>query len=459
MYDQLGGGFHRYSTDARWLVPHFEKMLYDNALLDRRLRRGPPGDGARRLRPRRARHARLPAARDDRARGRLLFGDRRRLQAPRRQVGGGRLLRLVRGRDSPGAGRRPRDRTVHPLLRRDGGGKLRGREHPRRRRAPPRRRGARRAGAPAGGAVRGARRSVAARSATTRSSPPGTAWRSPRRRWRGGSSTSAATSTPPSRAATFVLDKMRPGGRLARSAKDGRAGVAGFLDDYAFVCAGLIDLYEATFDARWLREAIALADEVERLFADPAGGWFMTAADHERPDRAREARLRRRRAVGHVGRAAERAAPRDVHVGRSLARRRRPRVRRHRADAGREPARADRGAAGARLRQRRGEGDRDRLAARRDRRRRARPARRRPAHLRPQPRARRRVRGRRARARQADPVHRRQDRGRRAAHRLRLRPRPLRAARARARRAGRAAEAPPPLPDVAPRSRDADHSW
>src|SRR5438270_239809 len=35
MYDQLGGGFYRYSTDARWLVPHFEKMLYDNALLSR----------------------------------------------------------------------------------------------------------------------------------------------------------------------------------------------------------------------------------------------------------------------------------------------------------------------------------------------------------------------------------------------------------------------------------------
>ena len=35
LYDQLGGGFHRYSTDARWLVPHFEKMLYDNALLSR----------------------------------------------------------------------------------------------------------------------------------------------------------------------------------------------------------------------------------------------------------------------------------------------------------------------------------------------------------------------------------------------------------------------------------------
>ena len=35
MYDQVGGGFHRYSVDARWLVPHFEKMLYDNAMLAR----------------------------------------------------------------------------------------------------------------------------------------------------------------------------------------------------------------------------------------------------------------------------------------------------------------------------------------------------------------------------------------------------------------------------------------
>ena len=40
MYDHLGGGFHRYSTDARWLVPHFEKMLYDNALLLNTYREG-----------------------------------------------------------------------------------------------------------------------------------------------------------------------------------------------------------------------------------------------------------------------------------------------------------------------------------------------------------------------------------------------------------------------------------
>src|SRR5205085_11167426 len=42
------------------------------------------------------------------------------------------------------------------------------------------------------------------------------------------------------------------------------------------------DLYEATFDRRGLATARELADETERLFADAAGGWFMTADDHER---------------------------------------------------------------------------------------------------------------------------------------------------------------------------------
>ncbi len=44
IYDHLGGGFHRYSTDERWLVPHFEKMLYDNALLVARLSGSVSGD-------------------------------------------------------------------------------------------------------------------------------------------------------------------------------------------------------------------------------------------------------------------------------------------------------------------------------------------------------------------------------------------------------------------------------
>jgi uncharacterized protein YyaL (SSP411 family) len=85
------------------------------------------------------------------------------------------------------------------------------------------------------------------------------------------------------RAAELVLTKLRVGGRLMRSYKDGRAGQPGFLEDYALVAAGLFDLYEASFDPRWLREALALCSETERLFADPGqGGWFTTAADHEK---------------------------------------------------------------------------------------------------------------------------------------------------------------------------------
>ena len=51
IHDQLGGGFHRYAVDAIWLVPHFEKMLYDNALLARAL---PRRRSRRRARPRHA---------------------------------------------------------------------------------------------------------------------------------------------------------------------------------------------------------------------------------------------------------------------------------------------------------------------------------------------------------------------------------------------------------------------
>ena len=66
MYDHVGGGFHRYSTDARWLVPHFEKMLYDNAQLAvRSTSRRYQLTGRRRLRARGPRDARLRRPRDD----------------------------------------------------------------------------------------------------------------------------------------------------------------------------------------------------------------------------------------------------------------------------------------------------------------------------------------------------------------------------------------------------------
>jgi hypothetical protein len=85
------------------------------------------------------------------------------------------------------------------------------------------------------------------------------------------------------RAAAFALERLRVGGRLQRSFRGGRTSGPGFLEDQAFLVQGLLDLYEATFEPRWLAEALALAEQGEALFADPdAGGWYRSAADHER---------------------------------------------------------------------------------------------------------------------------------------------------------------------------------
>jgi uncharacterized protein YyaL (SSP411 family) len=83
--------------------------------------------------------------------------------------------------------------------------------------------------------------------------------------------------------ADFVLGKMRlSDGRLARTWSQGEARLAAYLDDYAFVIDGLIALHRATGDARWLDEADKLQQEQDRLFADEKrGGYFFTAHDHE----------------------------------------------------------------------------------------------------------------------------------------------------------------------------------
>ncbi len=104
IYDQLGGGFARYSVDAAWLVPHFEKMLYDNALLARAYLHGWQAARPRALPADLRRDARLGAARDARPRGRLLLGPRRRLRGR-----GGPLLRLDARGDPGGPRRSPRD--------------------------------------------------------------------------------------------------------------------------------------------------------------------------------------------------------------------------------------------------------------------------------------------------------------------------------------------------------------
>jgi uncharacterized protein YyaL (SSP411 family) len=85
------------------------------------------------------------------------------------------------------------------------------------------------------------------------------------------------------RAAEFVLRELRrPGdGRLLRTWRGGEAKIPAFLEDHAFLASALLDLYEATFRLRWFTEARAIAAEMNRLFADPSGGWRHTASDGE----------------------------------------------------------------------------------------------------------------------------------------------------------------------------------
>ena len=84
------------------------------------------------------------------------------------------------------------------------------------------------------------------------------------------------------RAADYVLTHLRRDGRLRRAALNGQAQHAAYLADYAFLIAGLLDLYEATGKLRWLQEAQALDGILELHYEDTAaGGFFRTAEDHE----------------------------------------------------------------------------------------------------------------------------------------------------------------------------------
>ena len=83
--------------------------------------------------------------------------------------------------------------------------------------------------------------------------------------------------------AAFLLDQMRnEAGNLLRTYKDGRAHLNAYLEDHAFLLEALLTLYEATFEARWFTEAQALADLTIERFGDPErGGFYSTSSDHE----------------------------------------------------------------------------------------------------------------------------------------------------------------------------------
>ncbi len=83
--------------------------------------------------------------------------------------------------------------------------------------------------------------------------------------------------------AEFVLGTLRdPEGRLLRTYRDGEARLNAYLEDHAFLLEALITLYEASFEPRWYEEARNLADTMIRRFGDPErGAFFSTSEDHE----------------------------------------------------------------------------------------------------------------------------------------------------------------------------------
>lgn len=83
------------------------------------------------------------------------------------------------------------------------------------------------------------------------------------------------------KAAEFIQDHLLENGFLLRSYRNGPSTVQGFADDYAFMIQALLDLYEAGFQIRWLKLAVALQEKQDALFADPQnGGFFSVSADN-----------------------------------------------------------------------------------------------------------------------------------------------------------------------------------
>jgi len=294
LHDQLGGGFHRYATDAIWLVPHFEKMLYDNAQLARVYLHGYQATGERGY---------LDVAVD--TLGYLLEELRRddgsfaaSQDADTNGVEGETFVwTLAEIEEWLGADHTPlfaaaygvtaagnwEGRTILSRVALDArladGTELTAEQV--------------RADLAAARAVLLARRAMRpqparddkalaawnglaiaalADAARVLDSNPAAGLRALARTYRDAAARAAGT----------LLDALRtPDGRLGRSWKDGRASQSGVLEDYAHFAAGLLALYEATFDERWFIAARDLAEQMLAHFADPAGGFFDTSDQHE----------------------------------------------------------------------------------------------------------------------------------------------------------------------------------
>ena len=288
--DQLGGGFHRYSTDAGWLVPHFEQMLYDNAQLarvyvhawlvtgearDLEVATGTLDYMVRELATEDGAFAASQDADTDGIEGlsftwrateiREVLGDDADLFTMACGVtddgnweGVTILSRVVSDEELAARFERPVEEIAATLAA--GRGRLLARRGTR----PQPARDDKALAAWNGLAIAAFADATVALAACD-------------------PETAARYRAAAERAATAVVDGLlQEDGSLRRSWKDGRAVGSGVLEDYTHLSDGLLALYEATFDERWFTVALALMERVLGHFADPSGGFFDTADDHER---------------------------------------------------------------------------------------------------------------------------------------------------------------------------------
>ncbi len=284
MYDQVGGGFHRYSVDARWLVPHFEKMLYDNAMLARvyllahrafgvadyaRVARETLDYLLREMTPEGGGFFAAQDADSEGEEGTFYVWD----PATLAQAVGAEAGPIAAARFGvTSAGNFEGSQTVLSVVRTTA--ELSGEFG--------------KAEEEAARILEDARaRMYEARSRRVR---PGTDDKL-LTDWTALAISAFALagrvlSEPRyERAARDAADRILRNclreGRLLHREKAGRADIPGFSTDYAFLVEALLDLYEATFEPRYFREAVRLQSVFEEDFAGAGGGYFLSAAPHD----------------------------------------------------------------------------------------------------------------------------------------------------------------------------------
>jgi uncharacterized protein YyaL (SSP411 family) len=274
IYDQLGGGFSRYSVDAAWLVPHFEKMLYDNALLAGAYLHGWQALGHERYR-------RVCEETLDRALREMRGPEGGFYSALDADSEGEEGLFYTWTMEEVRAALGPDADAVGEFFGVSEAGNFEGRNVLHR-------------AAGAGGAeppqLSGARKTLLEH--RERRPRPGlddkrlTSWNALMiaALAEAGAVLGRADYLATARdCATFVLDSLRNGeGQLLRTYKDGDARINAYLEDHAFLLEALLTLYEASFERRWFDEARNVAGAMVARFGDTErGGFFSTSDDHE----------------------------------------------------------------------------------------------------------------------------------------------------------------------------------